>query len=75
MEQEISFIKKLIKKFFESQRKYNERINEALLITRSVKTNYKCPKCKKELYRLQYSKAVDPRFFCKNCKYKGTLGI
>lgn len=50
---------------------FNKRSREALKITRSIKTSFKCPKCKSPLFKIAYSNSYDPQYFCKKCNYEG----
>ena len=66
---------KLIKKILNWFKEYNKKSINVLKITRSIKTSFKCPKCKSDLYRINYSKSITNTYFCKNCNYEGPLGI
>jgi predicted RNA-binding Zn-ribbon protein involved in translation (DUF1610 family) len=47
------------------------KMREVRKFSRSMKTGFKCPKCKSSLFQIVSSKSIDPQYFCKKCGYEG----
>lgn len=65
----------LLKKIWDKYLAMNKREREVLKVIRSIKTSFKCPKCKSPLFQIDYYGSCDQQYFCKKCGYEGMAKI